>query len=256
VLPPHFEVPFSFRGDVVMRGRVHGASTDRCVFDTGAARTVVRVPDLRLVPGLIVADGMASVRLEMEGVDLGDVVARVRLVPGLDQLEVYVGASELRDRCWTIDYARSIVGCTREPLALDHGAWSAIGDSRGRPTITLITREQAVPEPFVLDTGSDASWVFPGPAAARLARLGEQVSRHVRGECGLGDVVASEVLVVRDARVGGRSVTLELVCAGEGDFGGAAARGPDGGIVGAGALARSGHELQIIDFVSNRFVLA
>ncbi|MBX7193153.1 MAG: hypothetical protein K1X94_13955 [Sandaracinaceae bacterium] len=141
MLPSDFEVPFSFRGDVVMRGRANGASTDRCVFDTGAARTVLRVPDLRLVPGLIVADGMASVRLEMEGVDLGD-------------------------------------------------------------------------------------------------------------------VVANEVLVVRDAFVGGRAVTLELVCAGEGDFGGAAARGPDGGIVGAGALARSGHELQIIDFVSNRFVLA
>lgn len=249
-----FSIPFEFHGDAVVEGFLDGKACGRCVWDTGAAASTLRIPERGVFSSLDVdATGFAQVASWRVGaIDFGPLRIRVRVVPGLSAPEFYVGMDVLGNYCLTMDYRRREVRFSRVPLAEDAAqAAMPIGFVRGRPVIHPCLGE--IQGAFVLDTGSNGNWIFHSAQTPEILALGEIKERKVEAQCGLGNVSVRRSLILPHLRIGGALVDgAEFLLAEPGAFGGDTL---ETGIIGTGAVAELYAGPQVLDFISKRYLL-
>lgn len=255
-LPDDFVLPFRFEGDPVMQGTLNKhIPCERVVLDTGAASTVIRMPQESTTLEVNDEGETTLSSLVIAGVEFGPVVARVKRVAELQTIEVYLGTRELCTHCLVMDYEAETATLSKTPYAEAKvsSGFHKLSESRGRPVVVLELGGR--PRTFVLDTGSNANWLFHSAQRPSLMSQGEVVEEDRVALCGLGDVTIKRSLVLPDVSVGGRvSERMKFMLAGEMDFGGPYNTIEDG-ILGTGAIAAWHRGLQIIDFVAGRYYL-
>jgi hypothetical protein len=100
-LPDYFSLPFLFQGDPVMKGIINGTHCERCVLDTGAPITVLKLPEesnLQNIP--LSQEGFSFLdSLIINGIEFGPLKVRTKIVKNLKAPEIYIGTSELRSHC-------------------------------------------------------------------------------------------------------------------------------------------------------------
>lgn len=179
------------------------------MLDTGAPVTVLRIP-VSSESIAIDAEGHALLQsLTVHGVEFGPLRVRVKKVGSLERPEIYLGASEMRHRCLTMDYTRGL-----------------------------------------------ASFSLHRHGAEDLFEVGARNVENGLAECGLGEVPIRESLLLRSVEIGGvMARNWKFFLAGQDYFGGSTMTLEDG-IIGTGEIASWHRGVQIIDFLSGRFVLA
>jgi hypothetical protein len=254
-LPDYFELPFSFQGDPVMSATINGDHCERCVLDTGAATTVIRTPSANVFGGLQIGDDTRA-RIEsliVNGVEFGPLVVKARVVPSLNAPEVYLGTTELKSHCLIMDYQRQVAIMRREPWAAPSMVGSPIQYVDGRPVVS--TRIAGREMHFVLDTGSNANWLFHGAQTDEVMRAGilKEETDGIEAECGLGNIPIQRSLLLSNLTLGGgHNLTLNFYLGGEHGGPGAA---KESGIIGTGQIASWHQGIQVIDFISGFFHL-
>ncbi len=252
-LPPEFVLPFSFQGDPVMVGEINGVDCSRIVLDTGAPSTVIRAPNqealsnLKLVPG----EEVILNSLRINSIEFGPVKVKVKLAVGIEQVEVYLGTRELLDYRITLDYESCMAHFVADNVQSNLG--NQISFSKGRPTIKVnIAGKDMV---FVLDTGSNANWIFFNSQTEKLLDSGLLKGCSLEAQCGLGNVNISESITFHDLNVGSRSFKdFSFYLAHEESFGGPSMTIEDG-IIGTGMIASIFDGKQVVDFLSKRYYM-
>ncbi len=253
-LPDSFELAFKFQGDPVMKASINGNACHRCVLDTGAAKTVLRVPvgseNYEFTAGPIEIESLIIGSVEFLGVP-----AEVRPVEGLSKIELYLGTAQLRTHCLTLDYANQLARFDTESYSNNRqGSWSDISFIDGRPTVSAEMLGSTYN--LILDTGSDGNWIFYPFQCATLLAGGIRAVESMVAECGLGNIDVRSSLTVENVSLGGATAgLLKFLLASESDFGGPG-HVSGAGILGTGQVASWHRGLQIIDFTTNRFYLA
>lgn len=156
--------------------------------------------------------------------------------------------------CITIDYANGRARFDRSSYEnQEEGRFSTISFLDGRPVVSL--ELAGIRGALILDTASNANWLFhPFQSEALLAR-GTQVAESAVAQCGLGDVNVRSSITIEDTFVGGAFVErLKFLLAGEADFGGPG-HVSGCGILGTGQVASWHSSMQIIDFTTNHYYL-
>ncbi|HEY8271055.1 MAG TPA: hypothetical protein VIG33_09210 [Pseudobdellovibrionaceae bacterium] len=108
---------------------------------------------------------------------------------------------------------------------------------------------------FVLDTGSNANWLFHKSQNLELISCGQAQNEKTTATCGLGNISVHRSLHFSEIKIGGYTANeIKFLCANENDFGGPSVTVEDG-IIGTGQIAEWFNGIQIIDFISNKFFL-
>jgi hypothetical protein len=255
-LPDQFELPFRFHGDPVMIGTMNGIHCDRCVLDTGAPITVLRIPEKSIFKNLpLTHDGFSLLdSLSIHGVEFGPIKVKSKIVNDLKAPEIFIGTSELRYHCLRINYRTQLIHFTNSEFPNENQQdFSEIGFSRGRPVIQLMIAEKLMK--FVLDTGSNANWLFHKSQRLELTAFGKAQVESATATCGLGNISVQKSVLFSKIKIGGFVADeMKFLCANENDFGGPSATFEDG-IIGTGQITEWFQGIQIIDFISNKFYL-
>ena len=257
-LPSRFELPFEFKGDLVMTAVLDGVPCDRCVLDTGAAFAVIVTGKQTKLPFQSIDENHVRVDSFCVGdVDAGPINAWVkrREFKGPEDLEVYLGTEHLKPFCLTLDYQRSVVVFDRQSFADSTGGdSSAIEFSRGRPTIRVECQGRSLL--CILDTGSNANWLFQKAQDKDLLDAGavSADAPGIRVGPDTEEVAKKRSVVFRDIAVGGLTHSeMRFLLADPKDFIGIDT--PEDGIIGTGHILATHGGLQILDFISMKYLL-
>jgi hypothetical protein len=254
-LPTEFELPFEFHGDPVMNCHLNGEAVDRCVLDTGAPATVIRCPEHFSTGGETLDDGSLIVSsLVVNSVEFGPLRVRAKRVSGLTKPEIFLGTTLFGSHCLEMDYKHRIARFSSRPFYDGNsGEFSEISFSRGRPTISIKIHNSVLV--FVLDTGSNANWLFFRAQEESLLDAGVIADEDSKATCGLGDIEVRRSLTLPSLAIGGVDLPqVKFLLASERDFGGPSMTVEDG-IIGTGQLCELYAGTQVIDFISKRFYL-
>jgi hypothetical protein len=234
-----------------MESLINGFPCRRCVLDTGAPLTIVKVPSESAIAKLRIPQSGETFleSLVIDSVELGPMKCFVRIADNLQEIEMYLGTEFLRSYCITLDYFRARARFESNPKPSHVG--SKISFSQGRPTINVpLAGKEMV---FVLDTGSNANWLFFKSQEAELLEKGKVNKTSVEASCGLGNINVSQMISFEGVSVGGKRFDeIPFLMANEESFGGPT-RTLEDGIIGTGQLASLVKGQQTIDFLSNTY---
>ncbi len=108
---------------------------------------------------------------------------------------------------------------------------------------------------FVLDTGSNANWIFFNSKSEKLFGSGMTQSVSLVAQCGLGNVDIKKSITFHDMNVGSRKFEeFSFYLAHEEIFGGPSMTIEDG-IIGTWMIASIFDGKQLVDFISNQYFL-
>ncbi len=135
-----FKIPFKFNGDPVAKAKVQGVEIERCVLDTGAANTVMRLSssETRFKFDVNLSGFAAIQSCNVENVEFGPLQARIKYVDGLKIPELYLGSEQMKGFCVTFSYKNNVAEFTSNSLLRDSTDASALVFSRGRPIVMTL----------------------------------------------------------------------------------------------------------------------
>jgi len=248
------ELPFIFEGHIIMSGILNGShKCDHIILDTGAPSVVVWVPEGKDARELGIGSSGEITSLVINSVEFGPVCARLKRVSHTKDFHVFLGTEQLKRYCLILDYERQKVLLQLTPFNTDRQC-SAISFSRGRPVIDVDIAGRN--HSFVLDTGSNVNWVFWKSQTNDLFEFGQVKDDSCEVKSGLGDINATRSVLFPVLNFGGKlNSNIKMRLGNEKDFGGVDKTWEDG-ILGTGEFASWHHGLQIIDFLSGRFLLS
>lgn len=248
-----FEIPFQYRGDPVAKATLLGCPIDRCVLDTGAAKTVIRIPSDGFSHSFKISDegDLALESLIIGDVEFGPLQIKAKFAEGLRVPEIYLGTKELASYCISIDYTNSIAKFTSNSLLESSSHTNTLSFSNGRPIIEIEINGSI--KKFVLDTGSNGNWIFYSSQTPDFLSAGVIREKEDLAECGLGNIKIEKEISFSNLKIGGivhDSISFNL--ANENSFGGPRKTMEDG-IIGTGYFEASKWKIHIIDFISMNY---
>ena len=251
-----FKIPFKFTGDPVASARVQGVEVERCVLDTGAANTVMRLPsDEKRFYFNVNSSGFAHIEsCKVENIEFGPIHARIKYADGLKAPEIYLGSEEMKKYCVTFDYKESVAEFTQHPLLHEFIDVSSLGFSHGRPIVSIQLGGSL--KQFVLDSGSNGNWLFFHTQTEDLLEQGRTQDKNDVAECGLGNIVIQKEFVHPCLELGGKTIkSMAFNLADQFSFGGHANTLEDG-IIGTGYFESSLYRVHTFDFISMKYRMA
>jgi len=253
-LPDHFDLPFTFQGDPVMKASINGLQCNRCVLDTGAAMTVLVIcQDPGIKMQILDAQHALIKSLRIGGIEFGPLLVRVKRskFDRPDEFAIYLGMEQLKHFCITLDYAHSFAHFSREHKIL-HSGFTKIEFFRGRAGLSFnyLNKDWC----FIIDTGSNANWLF-FDAQNDLPLISEEASHEKRDiPTGFGMVKLQRSISLKNMHLAGLEINeLPFLLTNAEGFGGAGA--PEDGIIGTGSALHHFANLQTLDFISMKYII-